>query len=472
MIINSLSFLIFFVTVFIAYYILSNKIKWQNSILLISSLFFYGYTDWKMLILLCISILITWLIGNKLDKLSSNKNKRNQANVYTIVGVAFGVLLLLYFKYLNFFIESFSTMLSTLGLQVNLESFSIIMPLGISFFTFRIISYLVDIRQGNIESASLLEVATYISFFPCILSGPIDRSVTFLPQLRDVRKFNYTLAVEGCQQILWGMFKKMVIADGLSLFIAKDPLASSGSTLAIISIMYSIQIYADFSGYSDMSIGVGKLLGIRITRNFNYPYFSRSISEFWNRWHMSLLSWFRYYIYFPLGGSRCSKKKVIRNTFIIFLISGLWHGANWTFVIWGIFHACLFVPSLLKKNRRKYKVDDPYAGIDIFRMSFVFLLVTFAWIIFRCDTIEESWLIITKICSYSLFTKPEGVMWALPSMIFAVLMFMLEWCKKEKEFPLINITNNRLVRWGVYLVLIFAIIFFQGKPADFIYFKF
>lgn len=469
MVINSLCFFVFFVTVFIAYYIFSNNVKWQNSILLISSLIFYGYTNWRMLILLCVSMLTTWFIGNKLG---SNKNRKNQANIYTIVGVIFGVGLLLYFKYLNFFIESFSIMLSTLGLQVNGESFSIIMPLGISFFTFRIISYLVDIRQGNTESASLLEVATYISFFPCILSGPIDRSVTFLPQLRDVRKFNYSLAVEGCQQILWGMFKKMVIADGLSLFIAKDPLTASGSTLVIVSIMYSIQIYTDFSGYSDMAIGVGKLLGIRITHNFNYPYFSRSISEFWNRWHMSLLSWFRYYIYFPLGGSRCSKKKVIRNTFIIFLISGLWHGANWTFVIWGTFHACLFVPFLLQKNRRKYKVDDPYVGIDIFRMSFVFLLVTFAWIIFRCDTIEEAWLIITKICSSSLFTIPKGVMWALPSIIFATLMFMLEWCQKEKEFPLINIANNRMVRWGIYFILIFTIIFFQGKPADFIYFKF
>lgn len=468
MVINTILFFLFFLVVFFFYY-KEKSVKRQNFVLLIASLFFYGYADWRMLFLLCMSILISCFLGIKIEK---NLGNRLAANTYLVLGTVFGVGLLFYFKYFNFFIESFSAMLVALGFQVNWETFSIIMPLGISFFTFRIISYLIDIRQGNIASASLLDVAAYIVFFPCLLSGPIDRAVTFLPQLRIMRTFNYALAVEGCQQILWGMFKKMVVADGLSLFISKDPLTASGSTLAIVSIMYSIQIYADFSGYSDMAIGVGKLLGIRITRNFNYPYFSRSIAEFWNRWHMSLLSWFRYYIYFPLGGSRCSKGKVIRNTFVIFLVSGLWHGSNWTFVVWGLFHACLFIPFLLQKNRKKYKAEDSYVWSDLLRMSFVFLLVTFGWIIFRCNAIGEVWIVVTKICSSSLFARPEGVMWALPSMIFAIIMFILEWYKREKEFPLINITNHRWTRWGIYLALIFAIIFFQGKSADFIYFKF
>ncbi len=479
MTINSIPFLFFFIIVFLLYYISQKSAKAQNFILLLSSMFFYGNADWRMLILMAVSIFVIWWLGTMIEMCMVQKREET-ANKFVIIGIIYGVGLLFYFKYLNFFILSFETLFYKIGLISNCYVFDIIMPLGISFFTFRMLSYLIDIRQKKMISASFIDVATYISFFPCILSGPIDRSVTFIPQLWKPRKFEYSLGVEGCQQLLWGMFKKMVVADGLSLFISRDIATSTGSTLFIVAIMYSIQIYADFSGYSDMAIGVGKLLGIRITRNFHYPYFSRSVAEFWNRWHMSLLGWFRYYIYFPLGGSRCAKSIVIRNTFIVFLVSGLWHGANWTFVVWGIFHALLFLPSLIKREEYnpnvnivyKKRDDAPYKWKDIFNVVLVFMLITVGWIIFRCESISEAGMYMAKVCSPSLLSKPAGVMWALPSMVFAVIMFAFEWKQRKEEFPLINFSNYKVVRWGVYLLLILTIVYYQGKPADFIYFKF
>lgn len=468
MTINSISFFLFFVAVFICYYLPVLKTKGQNVVLLLASLFFYGYADLRMLLLLVVSVLVFWFWGRGIAGQCSDRWK----NVFVVCGIICGVVLLLYFKYLDFFILSFASLCSLMGLQINYGTFNIIMPLGISFFTFRLISYLVDLRKQEIQSASLLDFFTYVCFFPTILSGPIDRAVNFLPQLRMRRGFDQDLAVEGCRQILWGMFKKMVVADGFSLFISRDVGGSNGSTLAIVAVLYSIQIYADFSGYSDMAIGVGKLLGIRITRNFHYPYFSRSVAEFWNRWHISLLSWFRYYIYIPIGGNRCSTLKVIRNTFIIFLVSGLWHGANWTFVVWGLFHAVFFLPLLLNKNRKRYKFDTPYTLRDIVNVVFVFLLITIGWIIFRCNDLPEALLYIRTICSPSLFDRPEGVMWALPSIIFAAIMFILEWRNRKTEFPLAKMSANILLRWGLYAFLVLLIVYYQGKPADFIYFRF
>lgn len=467
MIINSITFLLFFLIIFGLYYLPKITGNIQNVVLLSGSLFFYGWTDWKMLFLLVLSIVIFYMLGNAISKATCVK-----ANWLTCIGVVLGVGLLLYFKYLNFFVQGLADLFETIGLNTNWEAFEVFMPLGISFFTFRLISYVIDIRQRNIQPVSLLDFATYISFFPCILSGPIDRAVSFLPQLKDVRKFDYPLAVEGCRQILWGMFKKMVVADGLSLFVSRDVATSNGATLAIVAVMYSIHIYADFSGYSDMAIGVGKLLGIRVARNFRYPYFSRSVAEFWNRWHMSLLSWFKHYIYFPLGGSRVSRVKAIRNTFIIFLVSGLWHGPNWTFVVWGLFHVVLFLPSLLSKNRKRYKADTPYMWTDLLRCLLVFLMITVSFIIFRSNDMAECLLYLNKVFSPSLFERPVGVMWALPSMVFASIMFIMEWIKRKEEFTLVTLNVNIVFRWILYIFLVLAIVYYQGKPVDFIYFKF
>ena len=468
MLINSIPFLFFFTIVFCLYYWASASVKMQNLLILLASMFFYGYANVEMLSLLVASIVLFFYLGKKIQTSSDAS-----AKVYTSIGVCIGVGLLLYFKYTNFFLQSFIDLFDKVGMHVGAcDGLAIVLPLGISFFTFRLISYLLDVRQGRMAQASLMEFAIYVSFFPCLLSGPIDRAVTFIPQLRHNRTFNYPLAVEGCRQIIWGAFKKMVVADGLSLFVTKDVATSNGSTLLIVAVMYSIQIYADFSGYSDMAIGVGKLLGIKITRNFHYPYFSRNVAEFWNRWHMSLLLWFRYYIYIPLGGGKVSKIKVIRNTFIVFIVSGLWHGANWTFVVWGLFHGLLFVPSLIGTKRKRYKEETPYVAQDVLKCIVVFVLITFGWILFRSDSITEFVMNIKTICSPSLFDKPVGVAWALYPMIFASFMFLLEWIKKQDEFPLANLNCSKGVRWGLYMLLIVAIIFYQGKPVDFIYFKF
>lgn len=472
MIVNSVTFLVFFPVVFILFYSSRKSVKAQHWIILLSSYFFYGYADLKMLGILIGATLLFYVLGLSVVR-SKTTNKKN---LLTIFGITIGVGLLLYFKYLNFFIESFARFFEMLGLQTNWETFNIIMPLGISFFTFKLISYIVDVRQGSVSAdKNLVSFAAYISFFPTILSGPIDRACNFLPQMKNPKSFDYSLAVEGCRQILWGMFKKMVIADGLSLFIQKDIETSNGSTLVIVAIFYSIQLYADFSGYSDMAIGVGKLLGFRISPNFRYPYFSQSIAEFWRRWHMSLLTWFRYYIYFPLGGSHCSKVKVIRNTFIVFLISGLWHGANWTFVLWGLFHALLFMPSLvleIKSVKNPIDKKQPLSLRGLMSMIYVFVLVTIAWIIFRMDTVSDFWQYLGKIFSSSLFYRPEGVIWAMPAFIASLFMFAYEWYKRDVEFPLINMSSSRMKRWAIYIILISAVVFYQGKPAEFIYFKF
>lgn len=472
MIVNSVTFLLFFIIVFFLYYLCKKSVKLQHWIILLASYFFYGFTDMKMLCLLIGSSVLFYILGISI----AHYKKIKQKNLLTASGVILGIGMLLYFKYLNFFIGSFVDLFTLFGLHVNLETFNIIMPLGISFFTFKLISYVVDVRQNSVqEERDFITFAAYISFFPTILSGPIDRACNFLPQMKQAKCFDYPLAVEGCRQILWGMFKKMVVADGLSLFIQRDIETSTGSTLAIVAIFYSIQLYADFSGYSDMAIGVGKLLGFRISPNFRYPYFAQSFSEFWRRWHMSLLTWFRYYIYIPLGGSRCSKFKVIRNTFVVFLVSGLWHGSNWTFVFWGLFHALLFMPSLLigkKSEKVSFNEKKSLTLRGFLSMMFVFILVTIAWIMFRMDTIFEFWQYLSKMCCGSLFAKPVGVMWALPAFIGSLFMFLYEWFNRDVEFPLVKMSASKGMRWFIYLILVVAIVFYQGKPAEFIYFKF
>lgn len=472
MIVNSITFLIFFLTVLVLYYIKQKHLKCQQYILLFANGIFYAWANWKMLFLLIIAVIVFYILGMLIEQYNSKKAK----NIICSVGVITGVGLLLYFKYLNFFINSFVILCNKLELECGNTTLKIVMPLGISFFTFKLISYIVDVRRNEIPACkNLVTLANYISFFPTIFSGPIDKSTKLLPQFEQPHSFNYSMAIDGCRQILWGMFKKMVIADGLALYTETDPETATGSTLFILSIYYSIQLYCDFSGYSDMAIGVSKLLGYNITPNFRYPYFAQSISEFWKRWHISLLNWFRYYIYIPLGGSRCSKGKVIRNTFIIFLVSGLWHGANWTFIFWGILHALFFLPLLLNNEPRpKVNLEEKiiFNFHSVGKIITVFLLVNFAWIIFHADNIEQTVLIFSKIFSKSLFSKPYGVLPALPILIFASCMFIYEWKASNKEYALSLLPKKKILRWGLYTFIIILIVFYQGKSAQFIYFNF
>lgn len=472
MIVNSIPFLIFFLILFVLYYANQKCLKWQQYILLFANGIFYAWADWKMLLLLIIAIIVFYILGLLIKQYNSKKLK----NYICTIGIIAGIGLLIYFKYLNFFISSFTILLNKIGLECHHNTLKIVMPLGISFFTFKLISYIVDVRRNEIPACkNIVTLANYISFFPTILSGPIDKSTNLLPQFERTHFFDYNMAVDGCRQILWGMFKKMVIADGLALYTGSNPETATGSTLFILSIFYSIQLYCDFSGYSDMAIGVSKLLGYNITTNFRYPYFAQSISEFWKRWHISLLNWFRYYIYIPLGGSRCSKIKVIRNTFIIFFISGLWHGANWTFIFWGILHALFFLPILLN-NKPRPKVNlEQKITFNIYSMTriiTIFLLVNFAWIIFHANSIEQGTLILSKIFSKSLLSKPSGVFPALPILMFALCMFFYEWKASNKEYALKLLPKKKVLRWGLYAIIILAIVFYQGKSAQFIYFNF
>lgn len=472
MIINSITFLIFFSVVFVLYYIGQKSRCWQQCVLLLASSIFYAWTNWKMLLLLSTSIFVFYGLALSMERYKSERIK----NILCALGVIIGVGILLYFKYLNFFIDSFVCIFTKIGLECNLSTFKIVMPLGISFFTFKLISYIIDVRRGETPICkNIIILANYISFFPTILSGPIDKASNLLPQFEQAHCFNYSTAVDGCRQILWGMFKKMVIADGLSIYTMTNPETAVGSTLFILSVYYSIQLYCDFSGYSDMAIGIGKLLGFNIISNFRYPYFANSIAEFWKRWHISLLNWFRYYIYIPLGGSRCSKVKVIRNTFIIFLVSGLWHGANWTFILWGVLHAIFFLPILLNNSPRPKVNLEEKIKINIhniINIITVFLLVNFAWIIFHSANIEQAMIIFSKIFSSSIFSKPVGVLPALPILLFSLGMFIYELKASDKEYALKVLPKNKILRWSLYILIVLLIVFYQGKPTQFIYFSF
>lgn len=473
MVVNSIVFFIFFIIVFVLYYTGQKKLLRQQYTLLFANSIFYAWSNWKMLIVLYLSIFLFYILGLSIDKY--NKNKKVQ-NVLCLIGVVIGISLLLYFKYLNFFLDSFFLLFSKIGLEYNYSTFRVLMPIGISFFTFKLISYIIDIRRKEIQPCkNIITLTNYISFFPTILSGPIDKATELLPQFNYVHRFNYRMAVDGCRQILWGMLKKMVIADGFALYTNVNPEIAVGSTLFITSVFYSIQLYFDFSGYSDMAIGVSKLLGFKITPNFRYPYFASSISEFWRRWHISLLNWFRYYIYIPLGGNRCSKIKVIRNTFVIFLISGLWHGPNWTYIFWGLLHAFFFLPTLLnRKPRIKIDIKEKMTlsfnkAINIIK---VFLLVNFAWIIFHANNMNQAILTISKIFSLSLFNRPTGVLQSLPILILSLVIFVYEWKASNHEYALKLLPNKKILRWLIYILIVIIIIFYQGKSAQFIYFNF
>jgi alginate O-acetyltransferase complex protein AlgI len=482
MLFNSIDFLIFFVVVFFIYYFpLNEKTTSQNCLLLIASYVFYGIADWKMIPLLLVATATFYILGIAIQTSIEIKSSR-----LTIFGVLLGVGLLLYFKYLNFFVDSFARLFNSIGLKVNWGTFNIILPLGISFFTFRLISYVIEVHRGKLEpTRDFVAFANYVAFFPTMMSGPIDRPNSFLPQLARKRPFNYDLAVDGCRQILWGMFKKMVIADNLAVFVNSvwsDIPNQSGSTLLIAAILYSIQMYTDFSGYSDMAIGVGKILGFRITRNFNYPYFTRNVAEYWRNWHISLTSWLTDYVFMPLNVRfrTLSKCGLILAVIINMVTVGLWHGANWTFALFGLYHGLLFIPLILSGSLfKKTKLNTTKLGLptinDFLKIVGTFLLVTLGLIIFRADNIRQFWKYINGLINLSGFFNNTAGLGALkPILAISIIVFIVEWIQKDKEFPLqLNlIFNSKLLRITLYWILIFLIALFGGEKRTFIYFQF
>lgn len=401
--------------------------------------------------------------------------------IWLTISIVINLGFLVFFKYYNFFASSFADFLHLFGLHPNIWTLQIILPIGISFYTFHGLSYVIDIyRQKSAPTRNLLDYVVFVSFFPLLVAGPIERASHLLPQVQSPRAFNLDRAADGMRQILWGLFKKIIIADLSAMsanMIFASPGSYHGSTLVVGAVLFAFQIYGDFSGYSDIALGTARLFGFELLRNFAYPYFSRDIAEFWRRWHISLSSWFKDYVYIPLGGSRAGKSMAIRNTIIIFVLSGFWHGANWTFLFWGALNAIYFLPLLIaNKNRSNITIVAEGRTLPNFKeavgMTLTFMQVVFAWIFFRTETLSKAFLYIKGIASKSLFQKPE-VFPKVPIFLIVILV-IVEWLGREYPFALAGIAGkwSRPVRWSIYLTIILTIIIFHDQKQQFIYFQF
>ncbi|MCZ8198622.1 MAG: MBOAT family protein [Flavobacterium sp.] len=473
---NSIYFALFFPIVFLLYWFAFNKdLKKQNIFLVVVSFFFFACFDWRFLFLLLFSILLDYFIAIKIFESISNKKK------WLWLSIGVNICFLGFFKYFNFFIDNFSELISLFGFKANIWTLKIILPIGISFYTFHGLSYVIDVYNNKLKPVkSIVDYSLFVSFFPLLVAGPIERATHLLPQIQKKRVFDYSKAVDGLRQILWGLVKKVVIADGCAEYvnmIFENPTSHSGSDLVVGAFLFSFQIYGDFSGYTDIALGTARLLGIELLQNFSYPYFSRDIAEFWRRWHISLSSWFRDYIYIPLGGSRKSKIVSIRNIFIIFLLSGFWHGANWTFIFWGLLHALFFIPLFIQnKNRNNIaiisEVDFKSKSIELLKIVMTFSLVTFTWIFFRSSSLTESFSYIAHIFTKSLFTFPEVFPKTLIGFIFFFLL--IEWQGRAEYFALksFGLSWNKYLRISFYYLLVFMVLYYNGKDLNFIYFQF
>ena len=460
---------------------MTNKnLKLQNLLLLVASYYFYACWDWRFMFLLMFSTFLDYYTGLKIEE-SKNQNLR-KFWLWLSVGINLGFLG--FFKYYNFFAESFAEMLQNFGLQVNPWTLKVILPVGISFYTFHGLSYVLDIYFKRIKAErNFVEYAVFVSFFPLLVAGPIERATHLLPQIKVKREFSYEKAVDGMRQILWGLFKKMVIADNCAVFanqIFANSATASGSELVLGALFFTFQIYGDFSGYSDIALGTARLFGIDLLRNFAFPYFSRDIAEFWRRWHISLSSWFRDYLYIPLGGSKGGNWMRIRNTFAIFLVSGFWHGANWTFIIWGFLNALFIMPSIiLKTNRNNLEIVAMNKLIpsfrDVFNILLTFSLTVFAWIFFRAESVHYAIEYISGIFNASLFTIPDVKTAAYATLILIAFFMLIEWIGREHQFALQDflVKKPRFIRWLFYGFIILLIgLFLQTHETPFIYFQF
>ncbi len=512
MLFNSFEFLIFLPIVFLLYWFVfdyamrgcKRQLFWQNLLIVVASYIFYGWWDWRFLILIAITTILSFLSGIGIEKAPTQRGKKAVmiANILVNLGIL-GV-----YKYYDFFATQFAELF---GIQSDFLLLHLILPVGISFYTFQALSYSIDVYRKQIEPThDIVAFTAFLSFFPQLVAGPIERATNLLPQFQKKRTFDYAHAVDGMRQILWGLFKKIVVADNCAVYVDQvfgDIGAHSGSTLLLAAVLFTFQIYGDFSGYSDIAIGTAKLFGIKLMRNFNVPYFSRDIAEFWRRWHISLTTWFRDYVYIPLGGSRpevparlkargerlearYTKVIAIRNTFIIFLLSGLWHGANWTFVLWGAYHALLFVPLLVMNKNRRYRdtvatVTLPDGSVkakwlpslkEVGQMLMTFALAVVGWIIFRAENIGQIGEIISTIISVSILSVPMLISYYYYISLFMAIIVMLlfEWFTRDRLHGL-EITNipKRWIRWSIYLLILLVLFFaIKTETPQFIYFQF
>ena len=482
MLFNSIEYLVYLPIVFMLYWFVFDRLiggwrhqlRMQNAFVVLASYVFYGWWDWRFLLLIAFTSFCSWGSGLLIGK--AETKQKAKAWMWMNIVLNLGVLAL--FKYYDFFVVEFAGLfhVSTEGLLL-----SVILPVGISF---QALSYSIDVCRGKLEpTRDVVAFFAFISFFPQLVAGPIERATNLLPQFQRRREFDYGTAVDGMRQILWGLFKKVVVADSCAVYVDRvfaSYLEQSGSTLLLAAILFAFQIYGDFSGYSDIAIGTAKLFGIKLMRNFNVPYFSRDIAEFWRRWHISLTTWFRDYVYIPMGGSRVSKAKIIRNTFVIFLLSGFWHGANWTFIVWGMYHAVLFLPLILTQRNRKYTNQVAEGRVlptirETGQMLLTFILTVFGWIVFRSDNLGQAWGYVRGIFNRSLFTSP----WLINRETYGVIgisllvMLLVEWLNRSKQHGFVLPSKCPVVlRYAAYVVLALVIIRFSGTPSAFIYFAF
>ncbi len=480
MLFNSVDFAIFLPVVFFLYWFVTDRnLKAQNLLIVVASYFFYGVWDWRFLFLIFTSSIVDFIIGLQLVRAINPLKKK----MFLWVSLLVNLGTLGFLKYFNFFLESFISAFSLFGAEIKVNSLHILLPVGISFYTFQTMSYTIDVYKGRLQpSKDLISFLAFVSFFPQLVAGPIERATNLLSQFHNKRLFNYQRAMDGIHQMLWGLFKKVVIADSCAEFanqVFNNSANMNSSTLILGAVFFTFQIYGDFSGYSDIAIGTARLFGFNLMQNFSVPYFSRDIAEFWRRWHISLTTWFRDYIYIPLGGSRGSTSLRIRNTFIIFLISGLWHGANWTYVTWGGINAVYFLPLLLTKKNRN-NLDTIAKGRlcpnlrEVFQVMVTFCLTVFAWIFFRAENIPHAIHYIKGIFNSSILELPSIISIKLIIVIaFVCLMLVFEWFGRSNRHPLrFKSSQPKIINYLIVTTLIVIIIFFSGSSQNFIYFQF
>ena len=482
MLFNSLDFAVFLPIVFILYWFVTNhNLRLQNALIVVASYVFYGWWDWRFLSLIIFSTLVDYSIGRRLKNEENLKIRKTLLWTSIIVNLGF----LGFFKYYNFFLDNFIAAFSFFGHEINANSLNIILPVGISFYTFQTLSYTIDVYKKKLDpTEDFIAFSAFVCFFPQLVAGPIERATNLLPQFYKKRTFEYDKAVDGMRQILWGLFKKVVIADNCALLVNQafeNHEVLNGSTLALGAIFFSFQIYGDFSGYSDIAIGTSRLFGFNLMQNFATPYFSRDIAEFWRRWHISLSTWFRDYLYIPLGGSRGGTWMKIRNTFIIFLVSGFWHGAKWTFIVWGLLNTFYYLPLLLSQRNRTHLGVVASGNLlptlkELSQIALTYILAVIAWIFFRAETVDVAIQIVFKIFSISFFQIPYfgGRIHAATTVLIITLFLRIEWLGRNEDFALSKRFNqtSKINIWMKYYFIIVTLYLFSNSEQEFIYFQF
>ncbi len=469
----SVAFFIFLPVVFTVYWLLGRNLRWQNLWLLLASYVFYGWWDWRFLILILITSVSSFVSGLWLEH-AQHKRAVVASNIVLNLGIL-GV-----FKYYDFFVENLQKLFLQVGYSLDVPTLRLILPVGISFYTFQSLSYTIDVYRGKLRATNdVVAFFAYIAFFPQLVAGPIERASHLLPQMLGSRTFRYDEATDGLRRMLWGFFKKMVVADNCAVavnLIWENYAEADALTLIGGMLLFTFQIYGDFSGYSDIAIGTSKLFGINLMENFRLPYFSKNIGEFWRRWHISLMTWFRDYLYIPLGGSREGSIRTVRNVFIVFLLSGLWHGANWTFVAWGGYNACLLTVQRWLRSNQKSDLSDTPTWHSIPQIIFTFFLVAIGWVVFRSASIAEAFDYLTRLFTTLSSFSLGGLQHGKVALLYCGLMLVVEWMQRDRLCPLqlkgLAVGRYRVVRWTIYYLVLILVFFGRGEDQTFIYFQF